>query len=1106
MNTPERQPRLLRRLIGGALLCGASLVLPGATDTNAVNATVSNLSDDVAVEGSLRWALAEVLSGSTLLNRIDVNPDLAGRIVLESGLPTITKPITITGPGQSRLVIDGNGHSVFDVDNVGVIGAFIVTDLTIAGGLSTNGGAIDGTSSTIVVEDVTFRDNNAPSGDGGAIRVEPGFLSVTNSTFEDNGAEDGGAISVTGAALTVVGSTFTRNAGATNGGSIHARTTTVEVTGSTFDSNFAGDFGGAIAATQVATLSVADSDFTANSAEDHGGAIFHDHPATGALDIRRSLFEANTVSRDGGAVWFDGTVMTAEMSAFADNVAGDHGGAVFIDENNSAIFTNTALTNNIAGDAGGAVFASPRPNQVTFEESTISGNSASLASAVYAADVIVSSSDVIDNLADESTIYVGGAPLQKGSLVVSQSTVDGNTGGAITAILTDASVSFSTISNNSGPRSGAMELDGTQLDIDHSTLSGNDGQIVDGIYSRPPPDPILALVSDVNIFATTFDGDGVDMGSNGSFLIDHTAIDGPLRFSDSIDVTASSSTASAAMPPGTDATNSEFGVDLDLGLLADNGGDTSTVVPQPGSPVIDKQSEPGTPTTDQRGFPRPSGPAVDIGAVEVQGGEVSWQTADSPVEGGGGVVRLTRTGGNDAVGVRVVDKSGTAESGVDYAPVSELVVWEAGEDGTKTISISALDDDVVDDGETFDLVIEATGGAQLVGADSVTVTIIDGYRPFVESLTPARVVDTRSVGETVDGLNRGEGRREPGGTIEVDLAGRAGVPDDARAVVLNLTAVRPDTTGFVTMHPCGERPLASSLNFAAGSNVGNEVIAGLSTKGTTCLYTSTGTDITIDIVGYVPDLSPVQQVTPARILETRENEKTVDGVAQTAGRLDANSSVMLPVAGRGGVPADAAAVIINVTAVNATGVGFATVHPCLEELPLASSLNYVAGVNRGNEIVAQLSDDGDVCLFTSAAAHLTVDVVGWLPEFVDYAAVTPARLVDTRQGEDTIDDLLAGEGRRSANSVLTVQVSGRAGVPDDATAAVINVTAIGAATTGYFTVWDCESDQPLASSLNYAPGVNGGNEIVAGLNDDGHLCVYTFADTHLAVDIVGYLS
>jgi CSLREA domain-containing protein len=57
-----------------------------------------------------------------------------------------------------------------------------------------------------------------------------------------------------------------------------------------------------------------------------------------------------------------------------------------------------------------------------------------------------------------------------------------------------------------------------------------------------------------------------------------------------------------------------------LAGLANNGGPTQTLLPQPGSPVLDKVPTGGPGCSgsaiDQRGVPRPQGPACDIGAVE----------------------------------------------------------------------------------------------------------------------------------------------------------------------------------------------------------------------------------------------------------------------------------------------------------------------------------------------------------------------------------------------------------------------------------------------------------------------------------------------------------
>jgi hypothetical protein len=58
------------------------------------------------------------------------------------------------------------------------------------------------------------------------------------------------------------------------------------------------------------------------------------------------------------------------------------------------------------------------------------------------------------------------------------------------------------------------------------------------------------------------------------------------------------------------------GPDPNLGPLTNNGGPTLTMALLPGSLAIDAGDTSAAPVTDQRGFPRPAGAAVDIGAFE----------------------------------------------------------------------------------------------------------------------------------------------------------------------------------------------------------------------------------------------------------------------------------------------------------------------------------------------------------------------------------------------------------------------------------------------------------------------------------------------------------
>lgn len=90
------------------------------------------------------------------------------------------------------------------------------------------------------------------------------------------------------------------------------------------------------------------------------------------------------------------------------------------------------------------------------------------------------------------------------------------------------------------------------------------------------------------------------------------------------------------------------------------------------------------------------------------------------------------------------------------------------------------------------------------------------------SITPCRLADTRDpVGPS------GGPKLVNGATRNFPVQGLCGVPDGAKAVTVNVTAVGPTNSGFLTLFPSdlGAPPLVSSVNFALGeSAVGNGAI------------------------------------------------------------------------------------------------------------------------------------------------------------------------------------------------------------------------------------------------------------------------------------------
>jgi hypothetical protein len=275
---------------------------------------------------------------------------------------------------------------------------------------------------------------------------------------------------------------------------------------------------------------------------------------------------------------------------------------------------------------------------------------------------------------------------------------------------------------------------------------------------------------------------------------------------------------------------------------------------------------------------------------------------------------------------------------------------------------------------------EVTASTPMASPD---VTAALGAGDSIVSLVPARLLETR-VGaseRTVDRLFEGEGAVAGGSVKRLQVTGRGGVPVGALAAVLNVTAVNPSGSTFVTVFPCGDRPLASSLNAPVGGVVANEVIAKLTGSGEVCLFSLSTTDLVVDVTGYVPaGASGLASLEPARLLETRvgATERTIDRLFEGEGSVAAGVVKRLQVTGRGGVPVGALAAVLNVTAVNPGAGTFVTVFPCSDR-PLASSLNAPVGGVVANEVVAKLTGSGEVCLFSLSTSDLVVDVTGYVP-------------------------------------------------------------------------------------------------------------------------------
>ena len=177
-------------------------------------------------------------------------------------------------------------------------------------------------------------------------------------------------------------------------------------------------------------------------------------------------------------------------------------------------------------------------------------------------------------------------------------------------------------------------------------------------------------------------------------------------------------------------------------------------------------------------------------------------------------------------------------------------------------------------------------------------------------------------------------------------------------------------------------------------------------------------------VGAAPTAESVSTIDPSRVLDTRSTGNTVDGQAERGGRVGAGKVVKVRVAGRGGIPADAPAAIVNVAAVRPASKGYATLYPCTSQPPNASTLNFEAGTNLANATTVKLSNTGDLCIYTSATTDFILDATGYIPVNSDVSTIDPSRVLDTRSTGNTVDGQAERGGRVGAGKVVKVRRGG----------------------------------------------------------------------------------
>ncbi|WP_407377749.1 C1 family peptidase [Methanobrevibacter sp.] len=214
-------------------------------------------------------------------------------------------------------------------------------------------------------------------------------VSLVNCTFDNNQAENGGAIYMDGGYLNIEDSQFLNNYAKNSGGAIYTDFVNATITSTKFRNNHAlNELGGAIYIYNSPVFNCINVEVNDNDAR-FGGAI-------AALDSITSL--NNITARNNRAKYYGGAVfaiyhtLSIENSILDSNSASD-GGALYADHIDSFIIHSNIFSNNNAEKTAGAVYSvlSEYYYDSIFDDAlnnTFINNTAILENDVYASNMV----------------------------------------------------------------------------------------------------------------------------------------------------------------------------------------------------------------------------------------------------------------------------------------------------------------------------------------------------------------------------------------------------------------------------------------------------------------------------------------------------------------------------------------------------------------------------------------------------------------------------------------------------------------------------------------------------------------------------------------------
>jgi hypothetical protein len=268
-------------------------------------------------------------------------------------------------------------------------------------------------------------------------------------------------------------------------------------------------------------------------------------------------------------------------------------------------------------------------------------------------------------------------------------------------------------------------------------------------------------------------------------------------------------------------------------------------------------------------------------------------------------------------------------------------------------------------------------------------------------------------------------------------------------------------------------------------------------------YTSAAATPVTVVIGAAPAGLRFVPVTPCRIADTRNPAGPFGGPFITGGT---SRGFAVPDSACN-IPATAQAYSVNVTVVPKGPLGFLTMFPCGQSLPLASTLNSIDGRVKAAAAIVPAGTNGGVCAFATQDTELILDINGYFvsdlsPSVLEFYPLAPCRLVDTRNAAGS----MGGPSLVGSASRTFPILSSPCNIPATAKAYSLNFTSVPKGPLGFLTTWPAGSSQPLVSTLNAITGAVTANAAIVPAGTNGDISVFVTQASDLVIDINGYFA